>query len=102
MTHLRKLMLEEIERRNFTESTMTRLPAALTILPVTFTVRPTNSARTTSANTWPICSATGSSSQHCQPTPRRFAILLREDAEASPGAWTKRLTRRRECVCPSF
>ena len=58
MTHLRKIMLEELERRNYAQTTIhapTSRPSKISH--VTSIALPTNSVRNTFASTKPICSA---------------------------------------------
>jgi len=51
VTHLRKLMLDELRRRNYSQNTVRFYIHAVGILRSTFAVRRTASVQTTSANT---------------------------------------------------
>ena len=76
MTHLRQMMLEELERRNYAQTTTRITSVRWKISRATLIVLPTSSVPSTSASTKPICSASGSSPQHRHPTAGRAAFLL--------------------------
>ena len=82
MTHLRKMMLEELERRNYSQSTTQPTSEPSRTLHAISTALRINSARIKSANTRPICSG----SENSLPTPLTSdggaPILLHQDAEA--------------------
>ena len=61
MTHLRKMMLEELERRNYAQTTRDSTSRRSKISRITSSGRPTNSVPSTSASTRRICSARGNS-----------------------------------------
>ena len=61
MTHLRKLMLEELERRNYSPLTTCAYLRAVDEFARYFKRLPTNSVRITSASIRRICSANESS-----------------------------------------
>jgi hypothetical protein len=63
VTHLRKMTLDEIARRNYTESA-THAWLRLRTSRAISTVHPISSDRNRSASTPPSCSVTGSSRQH--------------------------------------
>ena len=83
MTQLRKLMLEEIQRRNFTESTTRTYLRIIEDFARHFHRPPDQ-----------LGPELGQS--NCG----SFAIFLCQDVEAALGRGGKRPTRRRECVCP--
>ena len=59
MTHLRKMMLEELERRNYAQTTKTATSRRSRTSRVTSSALPTSSVRSTSVSTRRICSASG-------------------------------------------
>ena len=61
MTHLRQMMLDELQRRNYSQNTVRSYIHAVKILRSTSTVRPTASGQTTSASTRSICFAIANS-----------------------------------------
>ena len=79
MTHLRKMMLEELERRNYATSTIRAYLRAVDELRGISTVVPTNLDRITSASTRHICSAKGSI------TPTPLSSISAESASSTSG-----------------
>ena len=60
MTHLRKIMLEELQRRNYAQTTIIVTFAPSNTSPGTSTVPPNSWVRNTSASTKPRCLRSGS------------------------------------------
>ena len=79
MTHLRKMMLEELQRRNYSQTTTrSYLSDRRAILPSTSTSRPISSARTRSGSIRLICSRNASWRPRTVVAPDgRPAVLLR-------------------------
>src|ERR1700683_4945164 len=80
MTHLRKMMLEELERRNYAQTTIDcylRAVAEFSLSPLSDPVRTGTHPPVSSS----VIRPTKVSTEHCDATPRRFAILLHQDAE---------------------
>ena len=101
MTHLRKMMLEELERRNYTAEYHARLPAHhrgfRALLPP--------SARPTRPGTHPRVQAylfrdRKLTDNTVNQRVGALRFFYRQDAEADRGAWTRRRTRRRVLHLP--
>src|SRR5580765_4632926 len=102
MTHLRKMMLEELERRNYAQTTIGLYIQPLKILRVISSAPPTNSVRNTSVSTKRIYSARGNSphapSRNGWPHSGSSSFRrLRKD-----GVWPIHLIQRRRDTYPAY
>src|SRR5882672_1930783 len=103
MTHLRKIMLEELERRNYAQTTIsTYIQTDEDFARYFKRAPPTNSVQNTSVSTKHICSARGNSphapSRNGWPHSGSSSFRrLRKD-----GVWPIHLIRRRRDTCPAY
>ena len=94
MTHLCKIMLEELERRNYAQATIDCYLCSCRVFP---SLSPPSEPVRTGAHppvSSPFIRPAKVGTQHCDAVPRRVAILLHQDAEEA-------MEHRRNCVSVS-
>jgi hypothetical protein len=75
MTHLREMMLEELERCNYSQTTIDSFLRFVAEFSLHFPPSEPLYDRGTSYSIKPIYSPTKASTEHCDAAPRRFAIF---------------------------